>query len=532
MSRFFFIILIAIFSFSGCQNQKKKELSSLAPRSALAFIESGDLSKTLNSLTANRSLQEHTTQFKDFSFLKNIQIAIIVNNFQTSEQNQIGDNAILNFKPQFVVVAETHLWHWQAVSLVENQLGNFVLEKFGADVELKQYEKDSGGWFEWTAKDARKAFALVDGGRIYFANNKDSINESLFVSSGKTESLKTNDSFNRAYASKPENNRAFGYISANGLAQIANYVSISLAVNATESETGRSFFVSVLPKILHNNTGEIIWTATETENKMTDNFAIASKIDSTNILKNTDSISVKPKLDLLQFVPTDILSITRYNLQNPSQAWRNMLSVIAQNVDRQSEKVLLPVSNNLLNSYAIADADSFLAGVDSDVLTLRFDAENDKSAIIAFIRDTAKIKKSIIDQINFRIPPKNYNDAEIWESADHKISAAFVGNILILSDTESVYQCLMAKSNGRNFTQNPFYKQFSESKATATTFGVDPNAVKNISALLGSGYSNGEKEAVNYYLTETSFTEKGIERKTVSDFGMIGTILELMKKAD
>jgi hypothetical protein len=37
---------------------------------------------------------------------------------------------------------------------------------------------------------------------------------------------------------------------------------------------------------------------------------------------------------------------------------------------------------------------------------------------------------------------------------------------------------------------------------------------------------------VKYYLTETSFTEKDVERKTVSDFGLIGIILEKLIQPD
>jgi len=526
--RYFFIFFLLIFVFTGCRKVAKTDMRSLVPNDAIFFIESDDLSKTLGSITKNKALKELSAQTKDFSFLNNIQMAIAVNSFEASENKINEENSVLDFKPRFVAVAETHLWNWQAISLIENHLHKFILAKFGAETEFKKFTKDAGRWFEWTAKDDRKAFVFVIGGRIYFANDKDSILKCLSVSGGKTESLKINESLGKAYAEKPENNVAFGYISPNGIAEIANFISIPVAFGATENEVGRNFIISVVPKILENTTREVFWTATESDGKITDNFSINVKKDYDYFLTTTFSASTKIDSNLLRFVPADILTVTRYNLLNHSEAWRNLMAMIAKNAGSQNGKFFLRLSNNLLNSYAVTDADGFLAAVDSNILTLRFDAENKKSALLAVVRDSDKIKKSITDQINFRIPPKVFNNAEIWESKAENISAAFTENYLILGDSASVYQCLLAKTGGRNFTQNLFYEQFSKSQATSVTFGTEANRAKSLSAVLGGDFI-ANQEAVNYYLTETSQSEKGIERKTVSDFGLIGTILENLK---
>lgn len=500
-------------------------MRSLAPHDAIAFIESRDLAQTLGFLTKNK---KSNSEPKDFSFLKNIQLAIIIEGFEATESSKTEENSGLDLMPRFVAVAETHAWNWQTISLVKNQMHNFIVEKFGADTEFRQFEKDSGRWFEWIAKDDRKAFAFVEGGRIYFSNNRDSIAKCLSVSNGDTESLKINESLNKAYSTQIENDAAFGYISPNGIAQIAGNMSILLAFNATESEVGRSFIISVLPKILQNTTREVIWTATETETGVQDEISVTINVDSSNISRSSFSTSAIFDSALLQFVPPDIFIITRYNLANPSEAWRDLLFAVAQNADSQYRKVFIQLSNNLLNSYAIADAEKFLATVDSNLLTAHLDAENEKSVLIVNFKDAEKIKESITDQINFRLPAKVFGKAKIWESEDRQISAAFTENHLILGDSESVYECLFAKSGGRNFTQNSFFKRFSESKATAVTFGVDTSSFENLSAILGIEKLDKDYTSRNY-LTETFLTERSFERKTVSDFGFIGMILEKLK---
>ena len=530
MSRYFFIffLLVLFFVFSSCQKPKKTDMRSLVRDDAITFIESNDLSVSLNALTKNKAFKELPPENTDFSFLKNIQLAIVITGFEASENQVTDENFVLNFKPNFVAIADTHTWKWQTISLVKNQINNYILEKFGTDTEFTQFEKDGGRWFTWTAKDSRKAFVFVDGSIIFFSNNKDSIINCLLVKNGKAKSLKTNESLNNAYSIKSENNLAFGYVSANGIAQIANYVSIPVAIDATESEEGRSFITAILPQILQNTTKEIFWTATESENGITDDFFIALNTESINILKNTLSTSTNTEGNILQFVPPDVYSVTRYNLQNPFVAWRSLLFVTAQNTNNQNAKIFMQFSNGLLNSYAITDADTFLAAIDSNILTLQFDAESEKSALIVTIKDIAKIKKSITDQINFKFPAKVIGNTKIWQSEDQQISAAFIENQLILGDSESVYKCLEAKNSGLNFAQNSYYKKFSESKATAITFAKDLHSTKNLTAVLASDYLE-KKDVVNFYLIETFFTEKGIERKTISDFGLIGTILEKLK---
>jgi hypothetical protein len=330
---------------------------------------------------------------------------------------------------------------------------------------------------------------------------------------------------------KSPDNLAFGYVSSNGIAQIADYLSIPLAINATESEEGRSFITVILSQILQNTVKEIVWTATESENGITDEFSIAINTGSINILKNTFSTSTKTENNVLQFVPPDIRSVTRYNLQNPLAAWRSLLLLSAQNTNNQNRKILMQFSNDLLNSYAITDAETFLAAIDSNILTLQFDAESENSASIVEIKDSEKIKKSITDQINFDSPARIIGNTKIWESKDQQISAAFVENKLILGNSEGVDKCIEAKNSGRNITQNSFYKEFSKSPATAITFAKDSSSTKNLSAVLAND-SEKKPEAVKYYLTETSFTEKDVERKTVSDFGLIGIILEKLIQPD
>ena len=69
-----------------------------------------------------------------------------------------------------------------------------------------------------------------------------------------------------------------------------------------------------------------------------------------------------------------------------------------------------------------------------------------------------------------------------------------------------------------------FYGRFNEGKPTAiVTAGRDRDSVKAVVEMFGE--TNDTTSVGNRYLTETRFTRTGIERRTVSDFGLIGSII-------
>ena len=520
---YFFISLFCLLFFTSLflifvyRTPQKIDLREFAPNDALAYFEVEDLSKTLDALTENKTFQELANSKKDFSALKNIQIAVVVTGFETSEKQITDENSILNFQPHFVAVAETHAWEFQVRSFVENQLNAFVKERYGDNAKLETSDKNGGRNYIWTANDGRKAFAFVEKSRIYFGNDETAIEKCLAATHRETESLLKNENLARAFSLKSESNLAFGYVSPDGIAQIANLTGVSTAIETTENEEERSFIARILPQILRNTTREIVWTAQKNESGIEDKIYVALTTEVSSVFAETLKTNDENKTNAPEFLPHDIFSATLYNLKNPLIAWRSLILVTAKNTDAVSGKLLIQFSGSLLEPYGISDAETFLSAIGSDILTAQFDAEGDKSVSVFTIKDAEKVKKSITD-INFKSPPEHRENAEIWQSEDKSLTAAFTGNKLILGDAESVLRCLQTKGNGQNF------KGFSVNSAVSQTYSKDVDSAGKVVSVLGNVIEN--KRVIASYSTETSFTKNGIERKTISDFGLLGTILE------
>jgi hypothetical protein len=514
-------VFALILYFASCATPPT-DLRTLAPADTLVYLETNDLGKALSALTESKSFQDAAKKKPDFSALAGMQTAIAVTGFEASENQVTPENSILNFKPHFVAIADTHTWNRYTLQFAENSLGEFVNETYDGEVVLDTADKNGGRSFVWTAKDGRKVFAFVTGSRIFFSNDEAALEKSLAVLRGEADSLVKNESLAKLRDGASKTALAFGYVAPDGIAQISNLAGVSTAMDATDNDEGRSFIARVLPQILRNSVKEVFWTAVPTEQGIEDKYAVALTPETTSVVKETLVPAAPNPSNSAEFLPSDVSGATRYNLQDPRIAWRSLLLVAGKNTDAASAKILIAFAGSLLEPYGVADAEPFLSAVDSEIWTATFDTEGDKTVAVLGVKNAETVKKSLAG-INFKAAPEKQETAEIWKSTDGETTAAFVENKLILGDPESVQKCLQARQSGQNFTKNAAWKKFAETVAVAVSFGKD-STEKTVEAL-------GEKKAENLqmlttFTTETRFNAAGLERKTVSPFGLIGRILE------
>lgn len=528
----FFIVFLFISAliFSSCKTQKT-DLRTLAPNDALVYLETEDLGKTLGALTENKAWENLARQKPDFSRLENVPVAVAVTGFETSEKQVTDESSVLDFKPRFVAIADTHQWNWTTVSVAENQIGQFAKNAYGDDVKLEKSEKADAEFFVWTSRDGRKLFAAVSGSVIYAGNDEGVLDKCLAVKKGAAENLSKNESLARAReeSSNDENRIAFGYVSPEGVAQIADLAGVSLAIKTSEENLPRSFVAKILPDILRKTTREIVWTARKSEQGIEDKISVKTDAETSSVLTETLAPSPNPspanESQAAEFLPLQFESVTRYNLQNPQIAWRSALFVAAKQTDAGSAKMLLQFSSLFFEPYGVADGEMFLSAIDTPILTAQLDESGENRVVVAPVKNIEQLKKSLAREINFKSAPEKVGAADIWQATDEDLAAAFVEGKLILGEKQSVLDCLRAKESEQNFAKTVQFQRAAQSSAAAASVTKDAETAQKVVAVFGVEKETNKKYA-SFYTTETRFTGDGIERRTVSDFGLIGTIVE------
>ena len=500
---------------------KSTEPRTVVPADALIYLETADLGKAVGAITENRAFQELAASKPDVSSLNGIKLSVAVTGFETYEQEVTAENSVLNFRPRFVAVAETNAWSWQAKAFVEHKLGEFINDIYGGEVDLEMTPRKEGQFFAWTAQDGRKAYALQQGSLIFFGNDETAIEKCLAVQRGEAESIAKSGNI-----SNGADRLAYGYISPEGVGQISNIAGILLAMKAGDDGEVQSFIARVLPELLRNSLSEVTWIASKTEQGIEDQLTITTNAEVSAILSETLAPGQAHADQLAGFLSVDVASTTKYNLKDPQIAWRSVLLTAQKQTDAVSGGIILAFSGSLFDPYGIEDSELFLSSLGPEILTAKFDAEGESAVVVAPVKDAERAKRSLAKELNLSKAP---DQSGLWLSEDGELAAGIFEGKLIVGHAGSVRKCLQVNQNGENLAKHPLFKQFSESGAAAVTIAADADAAGRIVEII-AGRKSENASIPTTYITETRFNQNGIERRSISEFGLIGSIVEQFGK--
>jgi hypothetical protein len=491
----------------------------VVPADSLVYLETQDLGKALRAVTESEAFRNAAAGQPDLSALDGIRMAVAVTGFETSEQQVTEENAVLNFQPRFVAVAETNAWNYQAVSFAEDKLGNFVNDIYGGGVELAASSKYDGRYMVWTAQDGRKAYGLVIGSVIFFGNDETAIEKCVAVRRGEAESIASNPKL------PPADLLASGYVAPEGAAQIANLATLQLAIGAGEEEEVRGFIARVLPEILRKSITEATWTAKRTDQRIEDSYRFTTTPEVGKVLNETIRRSEGQADIAAQFIPADVVSATRYDLANPQVAWRSLVLTAQQQAGGLSGEIIGAFSGALFESYGVEQPEEFLASVGSTIVTLRFDEESENVVAIATAKDLEKLKRSVAKEIKIDAKPEKIEGADIWKSEDGDLMFAVVGGKVLIGHAESVQKCLLAASPGQDTGFRQRFVEAANLPAPTVTVASDVDPTAALVTVLATRKSETEPLSQRFRIS-TSFTPNSIQRVELSDFGLIGLIVE------
>jgi hypothetical protein len=503
---------------------KPTDLRTIIPADSLFYLETNDLGKTLTAVTENEAFKAAAKTQPDFSALGGIKLAVAVTGFETKEQQVTEENSVLNFKPRFVAVVETNAWNYQALSFTENKLGEFINETYGGEVTLETSDKHGGKYFVWTAQDGRKAFALVLGSLIFFGNDESAIEKCLAVTRGETDGIAKNPKI----AALSADSLASGYVSTDGVAQISNIAGISLALGASEEGEVKSFIARVLPEMLRKAVIDVTWSAVKTERGIEDKFLIATNAEVSAVLKET-LVPVAGSMDGFKpFLQYHAAATTRYSLQNPQIAWRTVVLTAQKQTDAVSGDLIASFSDSVFEPYGVDNGELFLSSVGSQIFTVRYDAEGEKQVIIAEASKLEDLKRSVAKELNVAKVPVHEHGADVWRSEDGEIALVSVDGKVILGDPEAALRCLEMYRRGEDIKVTQYLQPLAATTAAAATIGSEMDMAGKIADSL-SERKNKDEQFTSSYFTETRFNQNGIHRRTISDFGLIGRLIETLE---
>jgi hypothetical protein len=484
----FYILILLILPTSSLFFSCKKErinLRNLALTNSLIYLETDDLGEIFQAFSETQSWQKFAKKTPDISAILGIRAAIAITGFETD-----SSDVSLNIKPKFVIILDTNSFESTSIVAVETQITKFL-----KDAKLEKTKKLDANFLTWTTKDNRKIIAAIVGSIAFISNDEASIVEFLAVKSGEKPSLIKNEKLNELATQK---SLAFGLVQKNGVNEIANLLSIRLAIDSSEEDIVRSLITKILPNVIDKSVEEITWTAKRSANKIEDKFLVKLNSDVAKNLRDSLEFSNNDSNNLSKLIPANANSTTIYSLKSPNLAFQGLVRTIVSQSDDVTGKIVGNFSETILQAYGIKDNKKFFESIEGDFVTSQIDVEGEESVVVVKIRDEAKLKSSVIE--------------------DEEFSLKIIGNFAILGESETVSKIeLGGKIDIDNSVNSAITTFTDETESSKMLVG---NFVEVLSA---------QNETQQFSVTSSATNSLGIERIRVSEFGLFGDILTLAK---
>ncbi len=506
-------LIVAIGLVSTSCGSPRTGLRSLAPSDTVVYLETPDLGRLL--ATMSQQSQGKGVTHPDFSSLNGVEVAVAVSGFEASQSKVTDQESVLNFQPQFTLIAETHAWEWQVESLVTGVLGDFIAGRYGPGTKLERSDRDGVSWFVWSAEDGRKAFAAAAGSQVYFGNNEDGIKACLNTRSGGSESLLSNESLSRQYENAGRK-LAFGFVTEEGVRQLSEFAGVSMAIDRTDDAGAQSVISSIFPQLISNSVREVVWTSSLERGMIEDtvNVRIAPKIAEAF----SESMRPSPSADdgVMSYVPHDARSVTRYNLADPRIAFRSLVIAAADRVSPQAARFVPVLGASLLEPYGVDDPEAFLALCRSFIVTVQFDEAGDESAAVVSTDDFEALRAELADGFKSRGDGTFLNE-------DLDLAMIRRSDIVVIGDPVSAKRAAAAADvrpgtpGSSRITMSPMFASVRRPEHPSVSVYRDDN-VSIFGKVVGAA-------TPSFGMTITDFESSGIRRTYRSKLGIPGSLI-------
>ncbi|MBS1769206.1 MAG: hypothetical protein JSS77_06050 [Acidobacteria bacterium] len=500
-------ILISVSLWAASCSSSPTNLRALAPSETLIYLETNNLGAALRSVFESRPIKESAVKVPDLSVLDGVQAAVAITGFEMQEQKLTEEQSVGKVMPKFALIADTHKWNYQARAFAEAKFGAFVADIYGSEPKLEKSEKAGGSYFAWTAADGRKAFALVIDGLIYFGNDEGLIDHCIAVRKGEGTAFDAKS----LHPSAPTD-LAYGYISPDGMAQIANVLGVRLAAESTEEGEVRSAIAGILPKLIRGAVKDVHWTTKKKDDKIEDRWEIDMPNEVAAVFAETMTpADGQADASLAALIPASARSATIYNLKTPQVAWRSVVLTAEHLSDPFTARVFSEIGTALFEPYGIGEPEKFLSSIDGRIVTVSL-AEDQAAAIV---------KPSTNGQLQGLLPEldpaaKKQGDAETLD-----VAVQYTGNLAVVGEKDTVSACVAggARSDIADVL-------FAADPGSVSTISKDDAAIKAIASFLGD--ERTANRANVFSLSRTDFSKSGVVRTTTSDLGFIGQIIAML----
>lgn len=540
---------------------QRSEMAAYVPQDSLIYFEADDLPEVLSAITSTeawRTLAPAAGVRQDFGRLgwltklarwtgigtaetvvfSRAQVAIAVLGVDAKEEQGLA----LNISPRLVVVVETHTSESRARRAVEQLVGDFARRAYG-NPKFEQNTHGGAHFLIWSSQSGgKKIVAALSGSAAFVGNDDSAVEACLSAWRGEHASLATDPELaDMRRRVGGEDALAFGYVSQASAPKLTQIAALVLAGSSQAGAREQSALAIALPQLAGRVLGGASWSAKVERGAVEDNYYFALPGQLTTRLSVALETSADRSFQSADFIPADAHQVTRYNFSEPYETWRGINAVISSQLDPTFAPFAAAFLDKSLEPFGIDSPRDFLRALGSEIATARLGDEGDELIFVGAARDEATLRDLIRKRLGVRARTVRVGDAEMLVSDDAERGAAslFAGHVVLGSEL-GVRRCLEAHFAGKTIAASDAFKKplALASQADApivATFTDDRESALRFVSLASRRVGDNKSApdaatlaravaSLPYSLTITKLKADGVERTTISPFGLLADI--------
>jgi hypothetical protein len=466
------------------------------PASALGFIEVDTLSDLVDGLTDTKAWRELAPALGLSSQIRQIglgadlmgrtglgpaeavlaaraQYAIVLTGIDASS-GATDEGPYINFKPRFVLIAETHARPETVASLLKERALLLAQRVYGESVaeDPSDYQGSPLMIFHGPTPE-RELVAASYGSVALIGNNSEALKSCLETIAGRTPTLADDKTLKEKRSSVDRNASVFVFVTEGGVNKLAELGPAIIASRTSATPERANSFADLIQNVSKETVAGLLYAAEFTPDGVTERFLTVLRPRVAESLMPAFQAPRSLGMGSLSLVPSDAREATLLNVDRIGELPERALKQIAPNLDVVAGVALRQFVINFRKQYGLESTESAGDAVGDELALVDF-GDGQPRAMLMSVRDKAKLAPFVeryLSQEGGAVTAEAYSGSEIRVSAtDDRRAAAFIGEYLVLGTRGQIVKMIDTEASGVGLATAEHFKRTLVTSGPIVTF--------------------------------------------------------------
>ena len=494
LASFLAVVVAVLGAYVALRRPPRVAMERYVPASSLAFIEIDSLSDLVDGLTETRAWRELAPVLGLSSQLRQIglgadlmgrtglgpteavvaaraQYAIALSGIEASS-GATDEGPYINFKPRFVLIAETHASPESVSSLMKERALLMAQRVYGESVteDSQDYQGSQLMVFHGPTPD-REFVAASTGSVALISNNTQAMKACFDAIAGRAKTLAEDETLKQRRPAVDNNSSVFGFVTESGVDKLAELGPAIIASRTPASADRINSFSDLLQNVSKATVVGLLYAAEFTSGGVAERYLAVLRPRVAESLMPAFTRGT-PDMNSLLLVPRDIREATLLNVQRVGELPERALKQIAPNLDVVAGVALREFVITFRKQYGLESAESAGDAVGDELAIADFGSGQPKAMVIS-VRDKAKLSVFVERYLGLgggTVNTEAYNETEVkFSTTDERRAAAFFADYLLLGTRDQIKQMIDTRAAGDGLAIGERYRN-----ALATHPGSGP----------------------------------------------------------